>query len=135
MLACAQRCTQSLRLAEKNTKKAKGVKKNVVKKHIRHEQYKEARNEAIRPELVMNNTPVTEVTFQMTVVGITILLKLQHTLVTLKYIRAFKIKLDRKSLKCMYILYIRPILQYGGTVWDNCSHEHQNYFKLCKLRL
>ena len=26
----------------KNTKKAKGVKKNVVKKHIRHEQYKEA---------------------------------------------------------------------------------------------
>ena len=27
---------------KKNTKKAKGVKKNVVKKHIRHEQYKEA---------------------------------------------------------------------------------------------
>ena len=27
---------------EKNTKKVKGVKKNVVKKHIRHEQYKEA---------------------------------------------------------------------------------------------
>ena len=26
----------------KNTKKAKGVKKNVVTKHIRHEQYKEA---------------------------------------------------------------------------------------------
>ena len=26
----------------KNIKKAKGVKKNVVKKHIRHEQYKEA---------------------------------------------------------------------------------------------
>ena len=42
MLDCAQRCTQSLRLAEKNTKKAKGVKKKVVKKQIRHEQYKEA---------------------------------------------------------------------------------------------
>ena len=42
MLACAQRCTQSLRPAEKNTKKLKGVKENVVKKHIRHEQYKEA---------------------------------------------------------------------------------------------
>ena len=42
MLGCAQRCTQSLRLAEKNTKKAKGVKKNVNKKHIRHEQYKGA---------------------------------------------------------------------------------------------
>ena len=41
MLICAQRCTQSLRPAAKNTKKAKGVKKNVVKKHIRHEQYKE----------------------------------------------------------------------------------------------
>ena len=42
MLACAQRCTRSLRPAE-NTKKAKGEKKNVVKKQIRHEQYIEAR--------------------------------------------------------------------------------------------
>ena len=31
-----------LEAGEKNTKKAKGVKKNVVKKYIRHEQYKEA---------------------------------------------------------------------------------------------
>ena len=31
-----------LEASEKNIKKAKGVKKNVVKNHIRHEQYKEA---------------------------------------------------------------------------------------------
>ena len=31
-----------LKSGGENTKKAKGVKKNVVKKHIRHEQYKEA---------------------------------------------------------------------------------------------
>ena len=42
MLACAQRFSQSLRPVEKNTKKAKGVKKNVVKKHIRHAQYNKA---------------------------------------------------------------------------------------------
>ena len=31
-----------LEASEKSSKKAKGVKKNTVKKHIRHEQYKEA---------------------------------------------------------------------------------------------
>jgi hypothetical protein len=30
-------------------------------------------------------------------------------------------KLDRKSLEKLYIGFIRPILEYGGIVWDNCS--------------
>ena len=35
-------------------------------------------------------------------------------------------KLDRKSLEKLYIGFIRPILEYGGIVWDNCSlHESE----------
>ena len=37
-----QKMYSILEAGGKNTKKAKGVKKNVVKKHVRHEQYKEA---------------------------------------------------------------------------------------------
>jgi hypothetical protein len=37
-----------------------------------------------------------------------------------------KHKLDRKSLEKLYIGFIRPILEYGGIVWDNCSlHESE----------
>jgi len=37
-----------------------------------------------------------------------------------------KHKLDRKSLEKLCIGFIRPILEYGGIVWDNCSlHESE----------
>ena len=40
-------------------------------------------------------------------------------------LRMTKLKLDRKSLGKLYIGFIRPILEYGGIVWDNCSiHEY-----------
>ena len=39
--ACDPKCTQSSWLTNKNIKKAKGVKKNVVKKQILQEHYKE----------------------------------------------------------------------------------------------
>jgi hypothetical protein len=41
-------------------------------------------------------------------------------------LRMMKHKLDRKSLEKLYIGFIRPILEYGGIVWDNCSlHESE----------
>ena len=41
-------------------------------------------------------------------------------------LRMMKHKLDRKSLKKLYIGFIRPVLEYGGIVWDNCSlHESE----------
>ena len=41
-------------------------------------------------------------------------------------LRLMKHKVDRKTLETLYIGFIRPILEYGGIVWDNCSlHESE----------
>jgi hypothetical protein len=41
-------------------------------------------------------------------------------------LRLMKHKLDRKSLEKLCIGFIRPILEYEGIVWDNCSlHESE----------
>ena len=36
-------------------------------------------------------------------------------------LRQLKHLLDRKSLEIIYFSFIRPILEYGGIVWNNCS--------------
>ena len=35
--------------------------------------------------------------------------------------RKLKFKLDRKSLETIYLTFIRPILEYGDIVWNNCT--------------
>ena len=35
--------------------------------------------------------------------------------------RRLKLVLDRKSLEIVYISFIRPILEYGDILWDNCT--------------
>ena len=35
--------------------------------------------------------------------------------------RKLKYKLDRKSLETIYIAFIRPLLEYGDSIWDNCT--------------
>ena len=35
--------------------------------------------------------------------------------------RRLKFVLDRKSLETIYISFIRPILDYGNEIWDNCQ--------------
>ena len=40
--------------------------------------------------------------------------------------RLLKNRLDRISLEKLYIGFIRPILEYGGIVWDNCTKEESN---------
>ena len=35
--------------------------------------------------------------------------------------RKLKFLLDRKSLEIIYISFIRPLLEYGDTIWDNCT--------------
>ena len=35
--------------------------------------------------------------------------------------RKLKFKLDRKSLEIIYTTFIRPILEYGDVIWDNCT--------------
>ena len=35
--------------------------------------------------------------------------------------RRLKYKLDRKWLESIYIPFIRPLLEYGDTIWDTCT--------------
>lgn len=36
-------------------------------------------------------------------------------------LRRYKFLLDRASLQKMYVTFVRPLLEYGDIVWDNCS--------------
>ena len=38
-------------------------------------------------------------------------------------LRALKFRVSRKSLEKIYFAYIRPLLEYSDTVWDNCSSK------------
>ena len=39
----------------------------------------------------------------------------------LNTMRRLKLVLDRKSLEVRYTSFIMPILEYGDTLWDNCT--------------
>ena len=40
--------------------------------------------------------------------------------------RKLKFRLDRKSLEIIYTAFIRPLLEYGDVIWDNClQYEKQ----------
>ena len=40
--------------------------------------------------------------------------------------RKLKFKLDSKSLETIYIAFIRPLLEYGDSIWDNCTKAEKN---------
>ena len=45
--------------------------------------------------------------------------------------RKLKFKLDRKALETIFIALIRPILEYGDIIWDNCTqYEKQELEKV-----
>ncbi|MCG8045232.1 MAG: reverse transcriptase domain-containing protein [Candidatus Thiodiazotropha endolucinida] len=41
----------------------------------------------------------------------------------LNLLRMLKYDLDRNSLNRFYIAFIRPILEYGNIIWDNCTKQ------------
>lgn len=41
----------------------------------------------------------------------------------LNLMRTLKFKVSRMALERMYISFIRPLLEYSDSVWDNCSNE------------
>ena len=43
--------------------------------------------------------------------------------------KKLKFDFDRKSLETVYLTFIRPILEYGDTVWDNCTQYEKNELK------
>ena len=40
--------------------------------------------------------------------------------------RRLKFQLDRKSLETIYTCFIRPLLEYGDVIWDNCTLYEKN---------
>ncbi len=40
--------------------------------------------------------------------------------------RKLKLRLDRKSLEIICISFIRPLLEYADTVWDNCTQYEKD---------
>ena len=40
--------------------------------------------------------------------------------------RKLKFRLDRKALETFYLVFIRPILEYGDVIWDNCTQYQKN---------
>ena len=45
--------------------------------------------------------------------------------------RRLKFKLDRKSLEQIYLVFIRPLLEYGDIIWDSClQSEKQDLEKI-----
>ena len=40
--------------------------------------------------------------------------------------KKLKFDFDRKSLETVYLTFIRPILEYWDTVWDNCTQHEKN---------
>ena len=46
--------------------------------------------------------------------------------------RKLKYKLDRKSLETIYIAFIRPLLEYGDSIWDNCTQADK--YELDKIQ-
>ena len=40
--------------------------------------------------------------------------------------RKLKFQLARKSLEIIYTSFIRPILEYGNEIWDNCTQYEKN---------
>ena len=49
--------------------------------------------------------------------------------------RKLKFKLDRKSLEIIYIAFIRPLLEYGDIIWDNCTQYEKKKKKKKKKKL
>ena len=48
-------------------------------------------------------------------------------------LRKHKFNLDRCSLDKMYKVFIRPLLEYGNIIWDNCSQENKKSLENIQL--
>ena len=42
----------------------------------------------------------------------------------------FKYQVDRNVLIDIYLSFIRPILEYGNVIWDNCTQNEANLLEM-----
>ena len=47
--------------------------------------------------------------------------------------RKLKFLLDRKSLETIYISFIRPVIEYADTTWDNCTQNDKQELEKIQL--
>jgi len=47
--------------------------------------------------------------------------------------RSLKFKLDRKALECIYTSFIRPLLEYGDIIIDNCTQRLKDELESIQL--
>ena len=47
--------------------------------------------------------------------------------------RKLKFKLDRKLIEIIYTASIRPVLEYGDVIWDNCAQYEKNEIEKIQL--
>ena len=52
---------------------------------------------------------------------------------SLNIMRMLKFDLDRKSLLRFYISFIRPMLEYGNILWDNCTKQQSDLLESMQL--
>ena len=93
------------------------------------------KNNIITPQLLMNNRVIQDVdhhkhlgvTFQRNARWTT---HIQDTVTKAKkkvdIMRGLTYRLNRKSLERLYVSYVRPLLEYANTLWDNCTDNECN---------
>ncbi|MCG8092513.1 MAG: hypothetical protein JAZ17_02615 [Candidatus Thiodiazotropha endolucinida] len=93
------------------------------------------RNPTLHPQLLMNGTVISESSSHKHL-GITlsntcswtehITTVTESAWTRLNLLRALKFKINRAALEKIYVAFIRPLLEYSDSVWDNCSTECKN---------
>ena len=52
----------------------------------------------------------------------------------IKIMRKLKFQLDQKSLEIIYTPFIRPILEFGNEIWDNCAQYEKDDLEKSKQK-
>ncbi|MCG8046489.1 MAG: reverse transcriptase domain-containing protein [Candidatus Thiodiazotropha endolucinida] len=93
------------------------------------------RNQPQHPPIIMQNQAITEVehhkhlgvyfsrdgTWHQHINYIT-----EKAWTRINVMRKLKFKLDRKSLETIYLVFIRPLLEYGDIIWSNCTQYEKD---------
>jgi hypothetical protein len=92
-------------------------------------------NTHVYPPLSMNNSPILEVQNHKHL-GIFLSQNCTwHTHIDyikckawmkINVMRKLMYRLDRKALEITYLSFVRPLLEYGNVIWDNCTNGEKN---------
>ena len=100
------------------------------------------KHDNLHPPLVFNNHTITQHTHHKHL-GLTFNCKgtwsdhisniYEKASSRLNILRLLKYKVDRNTLKSLYVSYIRPVLEYSDIVWDNCNNTESDLLESIQL--